>query len=89
MTDHTPEQNDDRGPLTTYEITWMSGHVERVQAHSVMYPNTFSILGGPGGKQRVQFHGEIDGRWRLVLSALDEDIRTIRDCATERLGGGS
>ena len=30
------------------------------------------------GRSRVQMHGEIDGLWLLVLSALEEDIRTIR-----------
>ena len=77
----------DYGPLQTYEITWTSGHVETIQAHQTSWPDSGSFItaGGYGslgvgdaGPARIQFHGEFDGHWRLVLSAYEDDIRTIR-----------
>lgn len=75
------------GPLQQYEIHWMSGHVETVPAHQVTYPHrgmTFArtVIGGlpeESGAPRVQLHAEIDGRWQLMLSAREEDIRTMRN----------
>lgn len=74
------------GPLQRYEITWMSGHVETVPAHQVSYPHrglvvASSVMSMPaeGGAPRVQLHAEIDGRWLLMLSAREEDIRTMRN----------
>jgi hypothetical protein len=68
-----------------YEITWMSGHVERVPAHQVTYPKaglamTRSMLGigAEGGAPRVRIHAEINGNWRLVLAAREADIRSLR-----------
>lgn len=72
----------DRGPLHTYELTWRSGHVERIEAHQVTLPMPDLGLFGSAPattRRRVTFHGEIDGRWRLVLDAAEEDIRTIRN----------
>lgn len=79
----------DYGPLQTYEVTWKSGHVETIQGHQVMMTggNTeMDVLGSFGGLRtrtdrdpRVTIHGEIDGHWRLVLSALEADIATIRN----------
>lgn len=74
------------GPLTSWEITWMSGHIETVHGHQVTYPHAGlamagSIFGGNAdtGAPRILIHGEINGRWRLVLAAREEDIRTMRD----------
>lgn len=84
----------DYGPVQTYEVTWMSGHVETVVAHQVNWPQRgqFLALGVLGvtteapGQQRIQFHAEIDGRWTLTLSAIEEDIRTVRNVtAGERM----
>jgi hypothetical protein len=77
------------GEPDRYEITWMTGHIETVLAHQVSWPQNGSYLmrgvfgGGVGTeaqqeKRRIQFHAEIDGRWTLTLSALEEDIRTVR-----------
>jgi hypothetical protein len=76
----------DYGPLQRYEVTWMSGHVETVQAHQVTWPQQgvsmargmLGLTTEQNGRSRVQMHAEIDGHWRLTLSALEEDIRTIR-----------
>lgn len=76
----------DYGPLQTYEIIWKSGHVERIQAHQVTWPQNGMVMarGILGtmtevtGDGRIDFHGEIEGKWRLVLSALEDDIRTVR-----------
>ena len=72
----------ERGPLETYEIAWRSGHVECIQAHQVSYQGGgFDLFATPGERKpsRVQFHGEFDGHWRLVLSLLEDDVRTIRN----------
>jgi hypothetical protein len=70
----------DRGPADEFEIVWRTGHVERLRAHQVSWeggPSLFSR--GPDQPQRVRFHGEVDGRWRLLLDALADDIVTIRN----------
>lgn len=76
----------DHGPVQTYEIVWMSGHVETVLAHQVSYPQngvfifagSFGTAGEQPGRSRIRMHAEVDGHWRLTLDALEEDIRTIR-----------
>lgn len=76
----------DRGEPTTYEITWMSGHVERIKAHQVSWPDNLRALFDQAPRPaRVLFHAEIDGRWTLQLSALVDDIRLIRNADTEEL----
>jgi hypothetical protein len=70
----------DRGPISSFEITWMSGHTETVQAHQVSWPNAgASLFGDPAGPVFIRFHGEIEGRWTLVLQAREEEIRTVRN----------
>lgn len=76
----------DRDPPTVYEVTWMSGHVERIPAHQVTWPGNWTSWWGatdPPSRRRIEFHADIDGRWTLQLSALVDDIRTIRNLATE------
>jgi len=82
--------NFDHGPIQTFEITWKTGHIERIQAHQVSWPNNMqNVLEGLGvatktrRDPRVDFHVDLDGRWTLMLSALVEDIRTIRNVLTE------
>jgi hypothetical protein len=73
------------GAPDIYEVTWMSGHIERVPAHQVTYPeaglalarSVFNI-GTEGGTPRVRIHAEINGNWRLVLAAREADIRSLR-----------
>jgi len=80
-----------------YEITWMSGHIEQVPAHQVAYPHRGLIvtdcaigIGADAGAPRVQIHAEINGVWRLMLSAREEDIRTMRlVTGGERIPGGA
>ncbi|WP_063023659.1 hypothetical protein [Nocardia niwae] len=93
----------DHGPLDTYEIVWTWGHVERIQAHQVLLPpdDSFPFKLGEGvcgstetvtkPRRGWAFHGEIDGRWRLLLSARAEDIRSVRNVThtTDDLGGAS
>ncbi len=76
------------GPLQHYQVVWMSGHVETFPAHQVTYPHrglalfAGSVMGGMASEQsapRVQLHAEIDGVWQLMLSAREEDIRTMRN----------
>ncbi|MDG4791893.1 hypothetical protein O7626_39455 [Micromonospora sp. WMMD1102] len=77
----------DRGPVQTYEITWMSGHIETVLAHQVSWPNNGMALVPAGlmfgaaqesAPSIIRMHAELDGHWTLTLSAREEDIRTIR-----------
>lgn len=65
----------DRGPLESYEVTWMSGRVETIQAHGVSWSNISSEF----LPQFIRFYGEIDGRWVLVLQARESDIKVIRN----------
>lgn len=63
-----------------YELTWMSGHVERVTANDISFSNS-----------RVLFLADVNGRMRLQLSALVEDLRTIRSITEDEVllpGGG-
>jgi hypothetical protein len=76
----------DRGEPSLYEVTWTNGHVDRIKAHQVTQPGGGMELfaasfGLPSQSQRrrVEFHGEFDGRWQLVLSADADDIKTIRN----------
>jgi hypothetical protein len=78
----------DYGPLQDFEITWSTGHVETIRAHQVSYPGSMpSMLGhGPERIARIQFHGEIDGRWVLLLSALEADLTRIRNVTQTEAG---
>ena len=70
----------ERGSLDIYEITWVSGYSERLEAHQVSYPgNLPGLFGEPPREPRIQFHGEFDGSWRLVLSARMADVVTVRN----------
>ena len=64
-----------------YELTWMSGHVEKIVAHEVSFAN-----------HRVVFLTDVSGRMRIQLSALEDDLRTIRSITEDEVlllpGGG-
>jgi hypothetical protein len=79
-----PAAKFDRGPLQTYEITWQNGHIERVLAHQVSYPNNHRSLFGreEDVAQIIEFHGEVNGRWLLQLRVHADDIRTVRNLTT-------
>ncbi len=85
------------GPLQYYEIVWMSGHVETIPAHQVTYPHAGMAVAGmtfgiaaEAGPPRIRIHAEIDGHWLVTLSALEEDIRSMRLVTTgERIPGGA
>lgn len=80
-----------------YEITWQSGHVEKVIAHQVSHDTLRmrvvalgdGALGTDSEGARIKFHAEVDGRWTLQLSAHEADIRTIRNVTNgEQTPGG-
>jgi hypothetical protein len=84
----------DRGPLQTYELIYTSGHVERIQAHQVVMPQTelpdvFGIQVRTRHEARWTFHGEFDGRWTLVLSVPESDVKSVRNVSltADDLGG--
>lgn len=66
----------ERGPLQEFEVVWRTGHTEIIKAHQVSYLGGSFLSGEP---EVVQFHGEFDGRWTLVLRALGSDLRTVRN----------
>lgn len=74
-------------PPQVYEVTWMTGHVEKVVAHQVVTGTTRMAAVRVGADSfatesegaRVKFHAEINGVWMLQLSAFEVDIRTIRN----------
>lgn len=85
-------------PPQQYEVTWQSGHVETVIAHQVSHDSlrtrVAALADGAFATeavgQRIKFHAEVDGRWTLQLSALEEDIRTIRNVTSgEPTPGGA
>lgn len=88
--DHTDETSKrtghNYGPVDYYQITWQTGHIETVPAHQVQLPHSGLVMFASGpfgtrpeqGPPRVRIHAEIDGRWTLTLSAMEEDIRTMR-----------
>ena len=76
----TAIERPDRGELDDFEVVWKSGHVDRLKAHQVSQPGTFGgMFGEPPREPRVEFHGEFDGRWRLVLSVPLSELSTIRN----------
>jgi hypothetical protein len=81
------DQPSDRGPMHAYEISWVTGHVETIWAHSVSWPgNSRHLFSSVDVRtaERVAFHAEIDGTWTLILDARVEDVRTIRNKITEQ-----
>ncbi|NUP18336.1 MAG: hypothetical protein HOZ81_20085 [Streptomyces sp.] len=75
-----PETDSGRGEPDVYEVIWKSGHVETVIAHQVSWPtNAANLFHGANVPTRIQFHAEVDGRWTLQLSALEDDLRTVRN----------
>lgn len=79
------------GPLDTYEIVWTSGHVEYIQAHQVILPPDESAVDvffrrpvAPIRRDGWMFHGQIDGRWKLLLYAPAGDIKSVRNVTHTR-----
>lgn len=74
------------GPLDTYEIVWSSGHVEIIEAHQCLMPKSdfFMLAGEKREEPRWTFHGEVEGRWRLLLTAPADDIRSVRNVSHTR-----
>jgi hypothetical protein len=69
----------ERGAPDEYEVVWKTGHVDRFVAHQVSWPHSGNLIGGISRDGRVQFHAEIEGDWKLILSAQEDDIATIRN----------
>ncbi|MFC3988784.1 hypothetical protein [Actinoplanes siamensis] len=73
------------GRPDVYEIVWISGHVERIKAHQVSFPEAGlafarATLGTARevGPPRVRIYAEVNDEWRLILAAREEDIRSLR-----------
>jgi hypothetical protein len=69
----------DHGPLQTWQVIWRSGHVEEIRGHQCLLPspNYFFREEGPR-ENRLTFHGEIDGHWKLVLDVDYAEILSVR-----------
>jgi len=77
----------DYGPLRTFEVTWASGHVERIQGHNVGMPSPFSVFGP--GRQYWTIHGQFGKHWRCMLAASEEQVAMIRDVTGGESFGGA
>ncbi len=73
------------GPLRPYQIIWRSGHVETVMAHQVTLPQLGSFISAYFGTaetapraSRLTVHGEVNGRWTLILDADYADVQSVR-----------
>ena len=66
-----PRSRSDRGPLIQWRVEWVTGLIDVIEAHQVTMPLTFSDDGF------IQFHGEIDGRWGLVLAVVPSRVKAI------------
>lgn len=79
----------DYGPLQTFEITWMSNHVETVQGHQILWESHGEVFAHWSGRAptehpKMRIHAMLEGRrWTLVLQALESDIRTIRNVTAD------
>lgn len=81
------DSDSERGPADEFEVTWKNGHVDRFLAHQVTWPRESLALmaaNPPETPRRVQFHAEMNGRWTLMLSALEDDILVIRNLTHAR-----
>jgi hypothetical protein len=83
----------DHGPLQTYEVIYTSGHIEQIQAHQVIMPPSDFFGYDVQTKQegRWTFHGEFDGRWMLVLSVPESDVKSVRNVTrtADDMAGGA
>lgn len=71
----------ERGPLLDFEVTWRSGQIETISAHQCTLPSPriFGLDDGNDDQRRITFHGEIGGRWQLILTAPEAEILTVRN----------
>ena len=83
----------DYGPLRTYEIAWKSGHVETVQGHQVLFEShrlgghdfLSSLFGTVATETRREpdprftIHGMFGDHWRLIITAPEAELHSIRD----------
>lgn len=69
----------ERGPLEAFEVVWNGGHVEVIRAHQVSYQGGDRFMSSSPEPEVIQFHGEFDGRWILVLRVLGADLRSVRN----------
>ena len=68
----------DHGEPDEYEIVYKNGNVERIKAHQAICPSriTFTSM---GSREHFMFHGEVDGKWRLLLTVDPNAVVSIRN----------
>ncbi|ADB73491.1 hypothetical protein [Geodermatophilus obscurus] len=74
----------ERGEPDEYEVIWKTGHIDRFKAHQVSWPNNMNRIlsyGNPNADKRsiVQFHGDINGEWKLLLSADEAELLSVKN----------
>lgn len=79
MSDNISTLGHDYGPLRTYQLTWKSGHVERVQGHQVMMDGWQGSILNPNPEPKFYIHGQFGRHWRLVLAGNENELESLRD----------
>lgn len=67
------------GPLANYTVTWYDGTTTDLKVHNIDHPTrNIDIHDRSYGTARhVRFFASLDGRWTMVLSAPEHNIRKI------------
>ncbi len=82
----------DYGEPTTYMVTWAGSKrkTEPVLAHAINFPThgvnpkkDYPSSPVSDGQSHIRFYAAIGGKWRLVLSAKEEEIVSIRPILPE------
>jgi hypothetical protein len=60
----------------TYEITYLNGKKEYVNACQTSWSGKGFLS---EGKTKIQFHGEPDGDWTLLLSVNEDKLESVRN----------
>lgn len=66
-----------------YELVWRTGQVEYIEATGVLYSAGSSLSGLGDGEAHIQFRLQTPDHWKLVLSAAEDQLKTIRDVTEE------
>lgn len=68
----------ERGTPQTWQVTFTDGSVETFTAHQILWPQSSSWSFGGKDEDRLMFHGEIDGRWKLIYAVSGDQVREVR-----------
>ena len=77
----------ERGPIQRFEVVWQNGHTEVIEAHQVSYSGGGILFADK--PEVIQFHGEFDGVWTLVLRVRGDDLQSVRNLTQTEQGAAS